>query len=310
MKFSFLTLFFIIIFVIFSVASLSQNVGVSPGKMDLGKVEAGSTKLVTFYIITPSEESLLVKLEPERVNLDFIGNNIINNFSEEDITSWVKVINNPVELEPINETLKTTGGIIRGQREISFLIEIPKDAESGHHAIDIKPVPQEPPETIAPVGGKVVAITSIRILFDIIGTALRRGIILDTEAGKHVNNRLEIKTYFQNTGTVTISASGTQRIYNKTGKLIKELYLGKKYVKPKEIKVFTGFLPTKELNLGDYHTYTIIDYKTGKAEKSSIIELTPPTALVIKGEEGMFIPLLLIIILVIFVISVIIYRRI
>ena len=68
----------IIFFTILTSISLAQRsftVGVSPGKVDLGKVEKGSTKLVNFYIITPSEETLLVKLEPERISL---GENAIN----------------------------------------------------------------------------------------------------------------------------------------------------------------------------------------------------------------------------------------
>ncbi len=123
--------FFILFFAIFSVTTFSSTVGVSPGKIDLGNVERRSTKLVNFYIITPSNETLLVKLEIERVNLDNIEDKIISNLSEEDITSWVKIMNNPVELKPTNNTLKTVGGLIKGQKQISFLIEIPKNAEPG-----------------------------------------------------------------------------------------------------------------------------------------------------------------------------------
>ncbi len=311
MKLRFLAISFIIFFSIFSLAALSQSVGVSPVRINLGEVERGSIKLVNFYVISPSEETLLVKLEPERSNLDSVGRYFVTNLSEEDVTSWIKLINNPVELRPVNKTLKTIGGLIRGQREISFLIEIPNNSEPGYHAIDIKPVPLESPEITAPVGGRVIAVVSVKVLFDIIGNALRRGIILDTETGNYIGDRLEINNYFQNTGTVTISASGTQKIYDKEGNLKEVLLLAKQYVKPKEIKVFKGLLPTTRLPLEDYDVYTVIDYTSGKAEKSSTITLTtpPPTALALKAEEELFIPLLIIIIIVIFVISVIIYRR-
>jgi len=305
MKFSSLTIFFIIFFAIFSVTSLSQDIGVSPGKVDIGKVEKGSTKLVNFYIITPSEETLLVKLEPERVNLDAIGNKIINNLSEEDMSSWVKIINNPVELKPINTT-----GVIKGQRQIGFLIEIPKNAEPGYHLVNIKPTPLMTSETIGPIGSRVVAIIPVKVLLDVIGNVIRRGVILDVETGNYVGNKLEINTYFQNTGTVTISASGTQRFYDKNGELIKEISLGSLYIEPKGIKVFKGFLSKEEISLGDYNVYTVINYKTGTAEKSSLITIpSPPTALVTRAEE-VFIPLLVIIVVIVFVVSVIIYRRI
>lgn len=301
--------FFIIFSLILVCISFAQGaVGVSPGTVNLGKVEAGTTKLVNFYIITPSEETLLVRLEPERVSLN-VGS-IKENTSEEDITSWVKIINNPVELEPTNETLRTLGGVIKGQRQVSFIIDIPKNAEPGEHIVSIKPVPLTSQESTAPVGSRVVAITSFKVLLDVVGSAIRNGVILDVETGQHVNNNLEINTYFQNTGTMTVSTTGTQRVYDKGGNLIKEINLGKGYVKPKEIRTLRGYLTTNGLPLDDYQIYTVIDYNTGKAEKSSFITLTPPTTMVLGQEGGLFTSLLLIVIIIIFVASVVIYRRI
>ncbi|MFH1473657.1 MAG: hypothetical protein ABIE55_02065 [Candidatus Aenigmatarchaeota archaeon] len=309
MKNSSIAVFFIIFSLILAYISFAQGaVGVSPGTVNLGKVEAGTTKLVNFYIITPSEETILIKLEPERVTMN--ADSINDNTSEEDITSWVKIINNPVELEPTNGTLKTVGGVIKGQRQVSFLIDIPKNAEPGEHIVSIKPVPLTSQESTAPVGSRVVAITSVKVLLDVIGSAIRNGVILDVEAGQHVNNILEINTYFQNTGTTTVSATGTQRMYDKNGNLIKEISLGKGYVKPKEIRTLKGYLTTTELPLDDYQIYTVIDYNTGRAEKSSFITLTPPTTMSLGQEAGLFTSLLLIVIIIIFVVSAVIYRRI
>ena len=99
------------------------------------------------------------------------------------------------------------------------------------------------------------------------------------------------------------------KVYDKDGDLIREISLGKEYVKPKEIKIFRGFLPTKGLSLENYTVYTVIDYKTDTAEGSSVIKIAPPTGLAIKFDEEVFTPLLFIIIIVIFVISIIIYRK-
>ena len=167
MKISLLATFFIIFSVLSSIISFaagSFNVGVSPGTLDLGNLEAGSTKLVDFYIITPSEEALLVKLEAEKGNLDFFSRpsykDFIYNYSEEDATPWVKVINNPVEIRPSNETLRATGGLIRGKEQISFLIDIPKNAEPGYHMLYIKPIPSASSETVGVIGSRVVALVS------------------------------------------------------------------------------------------------------------------------------------------------------
>lgn len=308
MKFGSIALVFVLFSAVFAQISFGQglNVGVSPGSIDLGEVEAGSTKLVDFYIITPSEETILVQLEPEKV-LDkrFIG----ENSSEEDITPWVKIIDNPVELEPNNETLQTVGGFIKGQRQVSFLIEIPESSEPGNHVLSIKPVPIASSGSIGNVGSRVVSITSIKVFFDVIGNALRKGLILDIQQGNYNGKNLEINNYFQNTGTVSIYADGIQKIYDSDGNLVRESKLEKILVKPKEIKNFKGYFPVDEIESEDYEVYTVIDYKTGTAEKGSSIKIAPPTAMFASSEESS--PLLLIVlIIIIFVASIIVYKRI
>ena len=284
--------------------TLAQNVGVSPGSIDLGLLEPGSTKVVDFYIVTSSNETLLIDIEPETAIFDL--ESITENTSEENMVSWVEMVNNPVELEPNTES-QILGGSISGQRQVSFLLEIPKEAEPGRHVLNIKPVPLSSAESMGAVGGMVVAITSIKINFDVSGDPLRSGTILDVEGGSNVNGKQEIKTYFQNTGNVTISAGGTQKVYNKDGDLVAELYLGNTYVKPKEIKTLRSYLKTDDIPFEEYSVYTLIDYMTGTAEMASAIELTPATSLVIEqGPENL---LWVALILVIVAVSIIIYRR-
>jgi hypothetical protein len=188
MKFVSIAAFFIVFTVSFTFISFAQgSVGVSPGTVNLGEVENSSTKLVDFYVISPSEETLLVRLEPERVTLE--KSSINENTSEEDITPWVRIINNPVELEPVNETLRTIGGTIKGQRQVSFLIDIPKDAEPGEHIVNIKPVPVISAEPTAPVGSMVVAITSVKVIFDVIGNPRDKNIFPEYWNGHSIHHR-------------------------------------------------------------------------------------------------------------------------
>jgi len=286
------------------------TVGVSPSIINLGSVEPGSSQVVNFYIITPSEEALLVKLEPVRGNLDFFVRgsyrDLIFNFSEEDVTPWVKIIKNPVELKPSNETLETLGGFIAGSREVSFILEIPENVDRGYHLVAVKPVPQTPPGEVGEVATRVVAITSINILFNIDGHALRNGVILDTESGDYIGKNLEIKTYFQNTGTTTVSARAMQKIYDQDGELIDEISSSKQYFAPSEIKPMKTYLPTSGLVLGEYNVYTLVDYTTGSIDKNSTIELyeyvPPPT-------EEKIIDIWLIILIIMLILLVIAYRR-
>jgi len=314
MKLIYFLLFFVVFCIFFTDVSFAKReftVGVSPAVVNLGEVEAGTTNLVNFFIITPSAETLLVDLQPARGTLDFFNKNLykdlIFNSSEEDVTPWIKIISNPVELRPTNETLKTAAGLIRGSREIEFLLEIPKNSDPGHHVVSINPIPSTPPGEIGPVGTRVVAITSVSILFNVVGNALRKGVILDTEEGRYVGDRLEIKTYFQNIGTTTISAKAKQKIYDKNGKIINELDSSTDYFKPNEIRSLKTYLPITGLSLGEYDVYTTVDYTTDTVSKNSTISLyqppTPPT------EEKVFIPFWLIILVVILLIAIVIYRR-
>ncbi|MBN2202768.1 MAG: hypothetical protein JW700_01085 [Candidatus Aenigmarchaeota archaeon] len=282
----------------------AANVGVSPGSFNMGQVVPGTTEVVDFYIVTASEETLLVQLEPETVIFDTVA--LKNNFSEENVLSWIDIINNPVELEPEYDVLETEGGNINSHRKVSFLLKIPRDAEPGDHMFKIKPIPLSDQGDIGNVGSKVVAITSVKVMFKVPGDAVRKGAILDVELGNDNENSVEIKTYFQNTGSVTISAKGLQRLYDKEGNLVGELQLAKKYIEPKQIATFKGILSTKGIEAEDYDVYTIIDYGTGEIEKSSKITLSKATTMAIKQEGDMTIFILIILILIV---SIIIYRR-
>jgi len=290
-------------------AEKTFNVGVSPSLINLGDVEMDSTELVNFYIITPSEEDLLVKLEPFRANLDFFKNPqhqlLITNFSEEDVTSWVKILENPVLLEINNEPLGGSSGTIKGSREISFLLEIPKDAEPGLHLVNINPIPTTPSGGADAVGTRVVAITSENILFNVVGEALRDGKILDVELGKYIGNRLEIKTYFKNTGTVTITARADQKIY-KDSVVLKEFSSSVEEIKPEEIKTIKSYINVENLDYGEYQIKTLVDFTTGNTSLSSSVVLIGPVSV---PEEETLIPIWLIVLILILLILIIIYRR-
>jgi hypothetical protein len=270
--------------------------------------------VVDFYVTSPSEENVLVNLETEKGNFEFFNRpaykSFVYNYSEEDATGWVKIINNPVEIKPSNDTSKAYGGLIKGKEKISFIISVPKNAEPGYHVFYMKPVPTVSSEATGTVGSRIVAITSFGILLNIPGDASRKGVILDTEVGNYANNEFEIISYFQNTGTNTISARATQRIYDMNGSLIEEIYSPKSFAKPKDVVSLISLLPISGLSLGSYNVYTVVDYTTDKAEMASTIKLPNPPASITatKYENNMFIYLVALLI-VILIIATIAYRR-
>jgi hypothetical protein len=264
-------------FVFNSLAETRLFVGVSPSIVDLGEVERGTTNLVKFFVVTTSEEPFLVHLQPENGRLEFFNfsyKDFIFNYSEENTDKWVKFLSNPVELKPQNETIKTSYETIKGWREVNFLLEIPKDAEPGYHLIKINPNPSETPTAGGRVGARIVAMTPVNVIYKVPGEAIREGIVLDTVSGDYRNDELGIDTYFQNTGTTTVIARATQKVYDKDGNFITEIYSSKEIVKPKEVKTLKSFLPLADLSFGDYNILTSVSYTTGSAYKNSTIPIT------------------------------------
>jgi hypothetical protein len=308
---------FFMIFAVFLVFSSSMwslsladdrlFVGVSPPVVDMGTLERGTTNVVKFYAVTVSDQPLVVYLECENGRLDFFDNhyqNSIYNFSEEDTASWVRFMSNPVELRPQNSSLSTGYESIKGWREVSFLLEIPMDAEPGYHLIRVKPSPQV--TSTQSTGAMVVAVTSINIIFEVLGDAQRKGIILDTVNEPAGNNVLNVNTYFQNIGTETVSAKATQKIYDKDNNFVKEMSSATEYVKPKEVRSLVSVMSLTGLSMGDYQMFTTVSYTTDSAYKNSTLAITQETfkAPAVKQEDFT----MLIFILAIVIIAVAIYR--
>jgi hypothetical protein len=282
-------------------------VGVSPSVVDLGELERGTTNVVKFYVVTVSEDPLLVYLSTENGDIDFFNshyNDAIFNYSEESTDGWVKFLSNPVELKPQNGSLETGYESIKGWREVDFLLEIPKDAEPGYHLIKVKPMPAETSVTNEPIGARIIAITSINVIFKVPGNAKRDGIILDSVTGNPGANDIEIDTYFQNIGTTTITAKAFQRIYDMDKNFITEISSPKQFVKPKEIKNLGSILPLTGLSLADYQVLTTVSYTTDSEYRNSTVSISQ--ALLAKPKTEAF-PIWVLIIIII-IIAIIIYR--
>ncbi|MEM7826547.1 MAG: hypothetical protein QW451_02885 [Candidatus Aenigmatarchaeota archaeon] len=284
------------------------TVGVSPAVIDLGEVEAGSTKIVKFFLVTPSTEPLLVYLEAEEGNLDFFSRDqykqLVFNYSEEPTANWVEFLSNPVEIKPSNESLRIGAGEIKGWKEISFLLNVPEKAEPGYHLVKVKPLPRVPSEAIGQAGARVVAITSVSILFKIPGEAKREGVILDVTQGKYFGDRLEINTYFQNTGSVTLSAKAFQSIFN-GNELIENLTSPFQFVKPGEVAILKTFLPLNKISPGKFEVFTTVDFATNSTSKIST--LTIEALPIVEKPEEIF-PWWVVILILILLISIGIYK--
>ncbi len=273
-----------IIFFIFLVSLLliipeynaQLTVGVSPPILDLGELEPGTSKIAKFYLITSSKEKFFVYMNPVKIDIDtFMTTNykdFINNYSEEDVHTWVEFLSNPVELKEIQEGQNTNAGIpIAGAREIIFILKVPKNAEPGYHygMINLNPTTFEE----APSMVTIKAVVPLKFVFKIPGKAIREGKILEISSGSYVDDKLYANVYFQNTGTVTIGVGpASVYIFDERGSL-SSLSTNFDFVKPGETKIFSGFWFPKDIKLGRYNATAKINYFTGSAYKQSFIDV-------------------------------------
>ncbi|MCX6815495.1 MAG: hypothetical protein NT120_01415 [Candidatus Aenigmarchaeota archaeon] len=251
-------------------SAVEFSVGVSPPVVDVGEVDQGEQKIVKFSIFTVSDENLLVYLDVESGNMDFFAKgykDLMANFSEEPTMRWVQFINNPVEID--TKSSKTAG---RAWKDVTFILNIPRDAEPGYHVIKINPQPTVYGNLGAPVGTSIVATTSVSILFNVKGDAKRDGIILDSTAAGYANNPFTIKTFFRNTGTTTLYGRSTTKVYDINGNNVNEYYSAKMYVNPNTVATFET--PVNDnLKEGDYNIVSSVAFTTGTAEKNATIHL-------------------------------------
>jgi hypothetical protein len=266
------------------------SVGVSPPILDLSEVESGTSKIARFYLVTSSKEKFFVYMSSTKDDINTFANqykDFIYNYSEEDVSSWVEFLSNPVELKETSEGQNTKAGVpITGAREIIFILKVPKNAEPGYHSgvINLNPTNfKGAPSMIA-----IKSVVPLKFIFKVPGKAIREGKILEISSGNYVNNKLSANVYFQNTGTVTMYVGpAVVNIFDERG-LLDSLSTNFNYVKPNQMFTFSGSWLPKEF--GKYNATAKIDYFTGSAFKQSIIDVyKQPTAPTGKAVEEEFV---------------------
>ena len=295
----------------FSEAQVS--VGVSPSALNLGEVKRGELRIGKFNMVTTSNMELLVYLNVGGMSISSFGRkypDLISNFSEESSAGWVEFIGNPLLLRPTTELAKAVGGgIVKGLREVSFILKVPKNAEPGYHSFIITPLPEV---VGAPGTVKIRAVVGVPVYFKIPGDVIRSGKILDVATGKYLNGMLELKIFFKNTGTVTMSAKASSvEIYDKYGRLLTRLSSAPQKVKPNETKVLTVLWDVRGLDVGEYKANVTVDYITGKVVKEAPVYVyaLPPPKPPAPLKIGVYFPLWILVLIAIILIGIIIYRR-
>ncbi len=293
-------------------SAYAQSVGISPARIDLGEVKKGSSVIGKFYIVTPNDADMLVSLRtlegiPDVFNsAEYEG--LIQNYSEEKCANWVEFPFNPVELKREQE-LKTAGGVIKGWREIKFILNVPQDAEPGYHVVRVNALPLV---SAAPAGAVSINVRTsviIPIIFKVPGMAVRSGSILDISSGDYSDGKLGINVYFKNDGTVTMSAQAESvEIYDRYDRLSGRLSSNLYYLKPGEMRAMMAWLDTEGLAVGDYTALGTVNYLSGNSSKQSVINIYEIPAAVKAAEEKYYFPWWVLLIPIIFAVAYIVYR--
>lgn len=250
-------------------ASREYQVGVSPLVLDLGEIERGREIVSEFFIVTASTEELLVKLEARRGPPEFFEkpaySGLVQEYSEEDSSSWLLFPSNPVVLAPQEEALSTPGGTIRGWRKINFVVKIPDGAEPGYHLVSIQPSPYVSPGKA--LGVNIVAISAVNLLFRVPGEAVRSGQVLDVAAGKYDGKEAVAGVFFKNTGTVTVSAQAQNAVlYGGNSTLSGPKSSGIYYVPAQATQNIDVLFSSENIPAGTYEFFSEVHYITGKDE--------------------------------------------
>lgn len=244
------------------------NVGVSPEYLDLGEIKPGNSKIARFYIASTSDELFVVDLGPSKGSDAFFKREkykeFIEFYSEEDISLWISLLENPIKLASADENIgKTKSGVsIKGMKEATFILKVPNNAEPGYHTGYIHLSPRYLPDSKSTIS--LMSIVPMSFIFKVDGNAVRSGEILDVVNKGDVEGRLWLKVFFKNNGTVTETIDkGNIEIYN-NNVLIGTTTTSRGIVKPNEIKELDSFLDYKYLKEGSYKAKVKVSFVTGE----------------------------------------------
>jgi hypothetical protein len=140
-------------------------------------------------------------------------------------------------------------------------------------------------------------------------------VILDVVPVSSDGRIVKIKTYFENTGTLLLSAVSTQRIYDLDGNYITEIESSKGSVKPWGMVALDTELSLDGLNSSQFFVSTQVNYITGTAYKNSTIAIPRPTiattakAATPKAEESIWPMIIVVLLIIVIIIIFLLWRR-
>ncbi|NPA38719.1 MAG: hypothetical protein GXN99_02905 [Candidatus Nanohaloarchaeota archaeon] len=286
------------------------GVGTIPGVLDLGEVKRGQTVVGEFYITSTITQPMILILnyipphysifQKEKTRAKDGYEFKPGEASEEDISSWVKIVPSTVLISPDDKKIirLPDGGSVAYNQKFSVKIKIPDEAEPGYHVGSVNIAIKPKKTTGEGASISTLGITRPVFVFRVSGNAFRDGKIIGVEAKRLSDNMVRVDVLFKNTGTVTYTASFDKlEVYDdfgyKTGNIAVRM---NNKVKPGEIIVLSAYWrDSKGIKSGSYNVEAEVSYITGKAKFSGPLEVldeiyVPKEGNVLKEEGGINIP--------------------
>ena len=294
-------------------SSYGLSIGAAPGAIDIGDVEPGEDYLAVFYLITNSEDELMIDVNYIDVQMDKFTKSLsypkfINTIaSQEDISGWIEFPENPLFVNS-GESHVTPDGSIRYQKKVTGILHVPRDAEPGYHIGGINMNP-----SIVSGGGKsnsvtTIGITRVLFAFNVVGPKepLREGKIVGIEAEREPQ-RVRIDILFKNTGTTTIYTRIKELlVYDDFNHLTTRTHSGGVYVKPDSYAILSAYWDGDQMKTGKYRVNTTLNYITGDATKEGSVTIPDivtsrimPTQMISKCEFPWTITIIILIVMLI-----------
>ena len=282
----------IIITVLIAISAQARglSVGTAPGVLDLGEVNAGQNVDFMFYLVSNTENDILVDLTPIAPHLSMFLTNQTGRYkfipeysSNMPVEDWVEVKRHPVLVSPSKTKLVklADGGLIRANGEGEVTLHVPEDAEPCYFisSINLSPI-VNPKEVGGGAAVSTIGVTRFVLVFKVVGEASRTGEVVDVMPFRDGRDTARFDVLFRNEGKCTVLAwLQNLTLYAENGTRIADITSGNVLVPPGKIGIITTRWTSNYIKEGDYRAEARVQYYTGSSfmEKKITILKPPPT---------------------------------
>ena len=284
-------------FVLFSLSipmeAHSLRIGMSPSVVDIGDVERGTNYQFDFYLMTNHEKDLLVELSGSKAPYEFYyerETRIWYKFnsslaSEEDVSGWLFMLENPVVLPPETFIDRLPNGLtVNANKKVTAILEIPDDAEPGYHAGFIHPKPVSETQGRGTALG-IITVVDIAYVFNVKGDAERSGKIIGFTYDISRDSGT-VGVVFKNTGTLTMGVKARDVvIYDNSGEnQIARLNSREYQTSPGEIITIPIKWYNSSMDEGQYPVEARVEWFGGESQSQGRIVFTKMVSPSITGD--------------------------